>query len=107
MTAVGPGTADGDTAGSRPDAAEEPYRAIATSPAVGFFQPRPELTAGTKVRAGDRLGIIDVLGVPQEVVSPEDGVVGTSLVQPGEAVEYGQALIRIELAAARSASEAG
>ena len=31
---------------------------------------------GTRVRAGDRLGVVDVLGVPQEVVAPADGVVG-------------------------------
>ena len=40
-----------------------------------------------------------MLGVPQEVVAPADGVVGASLVEPGEAVEYGQELIVIELAA--------
>ena len=34
---------------------------------------------------------------PQEVVAPVDGVVGASLVEPGDAVEYGQELIVIEL----------
>ena len=72
---------------------------VATSPAVGFFQPRPGMTAGTKVRAGDTIATIDVLGVPQEVVAPVDGLIGASFVEPGEAVEYGQALIRIELPA--------
>jgi pyruvate/2-oxoglutarate dehydrogenase complex dihydrolipoamide acyltransferase (E2) component len=76
---------------------------VATSPAVGVFQPRREMTAGTRVRSGDRIGIVDVLGVPQEVVAPVDGVIGASYVQAGEAVEYGQELIRIELAGARPA----
>ena len=71
-------------------------RKVATSPAVGIFQPRAELTAGTRVRSGDRLGAVDMLGVPQEVLAPVDGVVGTSLVEPGEAVEYGQELLVIE-----------
>ena len=75
------------------------HRAVATSPAVGIFQPRSEAKAGTRVRAGDRLGAVDMLGIPQEVVAPADGIVGASLVEPGQAVEYGQELIVIELAA--------
>jgi biotin carboxyl carrier protein len=79
-----------------------PHRAVATSPAVGVYQPRRDLKAGARVRAGDRLGFVDLLGVPQEVVAPVDGLVGASLVEPGEAVEYGQELIVIELAGAAS-----
>ena len=73
-------------------------RNVATSPAVGLYQPRKDLTAGAKVRAGDRLGAVDMLGIAQEVVSPVDGLVGVSLVEPGDAVEYGQELIVIEFA---------
>jgi biotin carboxyl carrier protein len=40
-----------------------------------------------------------MLGIAQEVVSPADGVVGASLVEPGQAVEYGQELVLIDLAA--------
>ena len=75
-------------------------RIAATSPAVGIFHPRPEARAGTKVRAGDRLGSVDMLGIPQEVVAPADGVVGASLIEPGDAVEYGQELILLEFASA-------
>lgn len=73
-------------------------RNVATSPAVGVYQPRKDLTAGAKVRAGDRLGAVDMLGIAQEVVSPVDGVVGASLVEAGDAVEYGQELLVIEFA---------
>jgi biotin carboxyl carrier protein len=76
---------------------------IATAPAVGIYQPRPEMRPGTRVRAGDRLGFVDVLGVRQEVVSPVDGIVGATLVDSGDAVEYGQDLVRIELTAAPAA----
>jgi biotin carboxyl carrier protein len=76
----------------------EDRRVVATSPAVGVFQPRQEARAGTRVRAGDRLGSVDMLGIPQEVVAPSDGVVGASLVEPGDAVEYGQELVLIEFA---------
>jgi biotin carboxyl carrier protein len=73
-------------------------RNVATSPAVGIYQPRKDLTAGAKVRAGDRLGAVDMLGIAQEVISPVDGVVGVSLVEAGDAVEYGQELLVIEFA---------
>jgi biotin carboxyl carrier protein len=75
----------------------EPHRVVATSPAVGIYQPRTELTPGTRVRAGDRLGSVNMLGIPQEVVAPADGVVGAPYADSGDAVEYGQELVAIEL----------
>jgi len=82
-------------------------RSVATSPAVGIFQPRKDLTVGSRVRAGDRLGAVDMLGVAQEVVAPVDGVVGASLVEPGDAVEYGQELIDIEFGVPMSTNGTG
>ena len=76
----------------------ERSRAIATSPAVGIFTPGPRAASGTRVRSGDSLGSVNVLGVPQDVLAPVDGIVGSTLVEAGTAVEYGQELIRIELA---------
>ena len=109
LTPVGPGRDGRDGGAAREGAAardghdaglRDDGRIVATSPAVGVFQPRPEPRAGTKVRAGDRLGSVDMLGIPQEIVAPSDGVVGASLVEPGDAVEYGQDLILIEFASA-------
>ena len=45
-----------------------------------------------------------MLGVPQEVVAPTDGVVGASLAEGGDAVEYGQELVVIEFATAAAAT---
>jgi biotin carboxyl carrier protein len=73
------------------------HRVVATSPAVGIYQPRVELTPGTRVRAGDRIGSVNMLGIPQEVVAPADGVVGAGYADAGDAVEYGQELVAIEL----------
>jgi biotin carboxyl carrier protein len=73
-----------------------PSRIIATSPAVGYFRPKADLRAGTKVRAGDRIGSVDVLGIGQDLVAPGDGLVGATLVAAGEPVEYGQAVIVLE-----------
>lgn len=103
LTPVGPGRETRDARESRSSggdgretARSSQVRAVATSPAVGIYQPRAEARAGTRVRAGDRLGTVDMLGVPQEVVAPTDGLVGASLVDPGDAVEYGQELVVIE-----------
>jgi biotin carboxyl carrier protein len=96
---TGPGAAgSGPTQGRASGDGSDGHRSIATSPAVGIFQPRVEARAGTRVRSGDRLGAVDMLGIAQEVVAPADGIVGASLVEPGQAVEYGQELIVIELA---------
>jgi biotin carboxyl carrier protein len=78
-------------------------RTVATSPAVGIFQPGPRAASGTRVRVGDALGTVNVIGVPQDVLAPADGIVGSTLVEAGTAVEYGQELIRIELAATAEA----
>jgi biotin carboxyl carrier protein len=113
LTPVGPGRDGRDTHGEdghpvrdgrdRLDGlVRDDGKIAATSPAVGIFHPRPEARAGTRVRAGDRLGSVDMLGVPQEVVAPADGVVGASLIEPGDAVEYGQELILLEFASAGS-----
>jgi biotin carboxyl carrier protein len=73
------------------------HRVVAVSPAVGIFQSRPEIHSGSRVRAGDRLAFVDLLGVPQDVVAPGDGVVIETLVDHGDGVEYGQDLVVIEL----------
>ena len=83
------------------------HRALATSPAVGIYQPRPDMAPGTRVRAGDRIGIVDMLGVPQDVVAPADGVIGASLAESGEAVEYGQELVVVELTGSPAATASG
>lgn len=96
---AGTGAASASTNGTgAEDAPADRSRSIATSPAVGIFQPGSRAASGTRVRAGDSLGTVNVLGVPQDVLSPVDGIVGSTLVEAGMAVEYGQDLIRIELA---------
>ncbi len=69
---------------------------VATSPAVGIYRLRSGVGAGSKVRAGDPLGAVDLLGVPVEVASPADGVVAAMLAEDGDAVEYGQPIAALE-----------
>jgi acetyl-CoA carboxylase biotin carboxyl carrier protein len=94
---VGTGAVPGSpVTATAPVPSVRPSRLVATSPAVGYFRPRGDLSAGTKVRAGDRIASVDVLGIGQDVVAPGDGLIGATLVEPGEPVEYGQAIIVLE-----------
>ncbi len=72
----------------------------ATSPAVGYVRLRPGIVPGARVRSGDPLGTVDVLGVPHEIAAPADGIVGASFVETGDPVEYGQEIMEIGLDAA-------
>jgi biotin carboxyl carrier protein len=91
---------------ARPEvqAADDNGKVAAKSPAVGIYQPRKDLAVGMRVRSGDRIGTVNVLGVNQDVLSPVEGIIGSSLAEAGEAVEYGQELIRIELPEPASAT---
>lgn len=75
-----------------PDPAER--RSLATSPAVGVF--RPAVAVGSRVRAGDRVAVVDMLGIPQDVAAPIDGTLVEVFVEAGEAVEYGEDVAAIE-----------
>jgi biotin carboxyl carrier protein len=57
---------------------------------VGVF--RSIASVGTKVRSGDRIAVVDLLGIPQDVVSPIDGILVEVLVETGHPVEYGEEL---------------
>ena len=90
------------TNGNRPDPpgeGERNRRAMALSPAVGVYQPGSSAKLGHRVRNGDGLGAVDMLGIPQEVIAPADGIVGEILVEAGQPVEFGQELVVIELPA--------
>jgi len=76
------------------DEEREDRRTNALSPAVGVF--RPDLAPGARVRQGDRVAVVDQLGIPVDVTSPIDGIVGPTLVEAGDAVEYGEALVVVE-----------
>lgn len=79
-----------------PRQAAQPPQGMVTSPAVGYFTPRDGVAVGSRVGRGDVLGHVDVLGVRQEVVAPVDGLIGALNVQPGEAIEFGQPVARID-----------
>jgi biotin carboxyl carrier protein len=57
---------------------------------------RPGPTPGTRVRAGDAVGTVDLLGIPQDVPSPIDGILVEVFATAGEAVEYGEEIAAVE-----------
>jgi biotin carboxyl carrier protein len=71
-----------------------PRQEVATSPAVGMF--KPSVVAGTRVRAGDRLATVDLLGISLDVVAPIDGTVLEIYPQTGDGVEYGEEVALVE-----------
>jgi biotin carboxyl carrier protein len=85
------------SAASPPTALEDtgrPRQAAAVSPTVGMF--RPGVPAGTRVRAGDRLATVDLLGIALDVVAPIDGTVVEVYPQAGDGVEFGEEVALVE-----------
>ena len=75
---------------------------VVSSPIVGTFyrQPSPEedpyVNVGDRVNAGDTVCIVEAMKVMNEVRTERAGIVEEILVEDSAAVEYGQALIRID-----------
>jgi acetyl-CoA carboxylase biotin carboxyl carrier protein len=73
-----------------------------TSPIVGTFykSPSPEtppfVEAGTKVRKGQVICIIEAMKLMNEIESEVEGVIVRALVENGQPVEYGEPLFVIE-----------
>lgn len=73
----------------------------ATSPMVGTFYrasapgEAPFVEVGTRVRKGQTICIIEAMKLMNEIEAEVSGQVMEILVQNGEPVEYGQALVRI------------
>ena len=71
------------------------------SPIVGTFRRsgsknRPPLVVkGNRVKPGDRLGVVECMKIPTDVVSFCEGQVKEILVEDGQPVEYGQPLFSI------------
>lgn len=83
------------------DADDIPAGNIVKSPIVGTFYaaPAPDkapyVSAGSSVKKGDVLFIIESMKLMNEVTSDFDGTVGEIMAQNGQAVEYGQPVLTI------------
>lgn len=62
---------------------------------VGYFRPDANLALGAAIKKGDIVGIIEALGLPNEVLAESAGIVKEIFVGDGEPVEYGQPIALI------------
>jgi acetyl-CoA carboxylase biotin carboxyl carrier protein len=90
---VAPSGASTPPAGEDADPGD-PVQEAAVASAVGMF--KPSLPVGTRVRAGDRIATVDLLGIALDVVAPIDGVLVEVYPQAGDGVEYGEEVALIE-----------
>ena len=67
------------------------------APVVGFVKEgKGPLETGRSVAAGDIVCEIVALGIPNDVVSDQDGEIVEVLVDAGDPVEFGQVLARLK-----------
>lgn len=83
------------------------------APAVGVFHlahkgfPHGEPCPGDQVQAGQLIGTIELMHVPNDLVSPVSGTIDSILADDGAGVEYGQPLMSIRPYEEVSEDEAG
>ncbi len=76
----------------------EPASQAIPATLVGYYREAPiPLRAGAKIQAGDVVAVISALGIANDVESKVTGEVVEVLVQPGQAVEFGQPLARVQV----------
>ncbi|MBL8086754.1 MAG: biotin/lipoyl-binding protein [Chthonomonas sp.] len=69
-----------------------------TSPCVGYFGNGSEpLKVGGKVTSGAIVGVVQAVGLDNDVVSKAEGEVVEVLVKDGDPVEYGQVLAKVKV----------
>jgi len=83
------------------------------APAVGVFHlahrgfPHGAPQSGDQVQAGQTIGSIELMHVPNDLVSPVSGTIDSILTDDGAGVEYGQPLMSIRPYEEVSENEAG
>jgi acetyl-CoA carboxylase biotin carboxyl carrier protein len=85
-----------------PAAEAAKHAGAVTSPMVGtaYLSPSPGAKAfvevGTRVKAGDTLLIIEAMKTMNQIPAPRTGTVTQILVEDGQPVEFGEAMLIIE-----------
>ncbi len=69
---------------------------VVRAPWVGYFHlPEQELSEGSLIEPDTPVGVIEVLGLPNEVPAGVRGIFEGFLVKEGQPVEYGQPVAKI------------
>ncbi len=64
---------------------------------VGFFRmPKMPVMPGEEVNKETVIGVLEALGLPNDIIAGYDGVFDALVVSDGEPVEYGQKIARIK-----------
>lgn len=75
---------------------EEQVAVDVKAPQVGYFElGKKPVSAGQMVEKGTVVGEIRALGIKNEVLAPDSGLLDEILVAVGDAVEFGQVLMRL------------
>lgn len=73
---------------------------LSPMPGIFYRKPSPEsanyVEEGQAVQVGDVLGLIEVMKQYSEITAEKDGIIKSILVDDGDAVEAGQAIVVIE-----------
>jgi acetyl-CoA carboxylase biotin carboxyl carrier protein len=104
MVMSGPAAAPVEAPRSTPavDAVKVEHPGTVKSPMVGtaYVRPAPEsapfVEVGSSVKAGDKILLVEAMKTFNEIIAPRGGTVTAVMVQDGQPVEYGQALLVIE-----------
>jgi acetyl-CoA carboxylase biotin carboxyl carrier protein len=99
--AAAPGVQPSVAAEASPQAAAASEGHVVKSPMVGTFYrsaspgAKPFVEIGDEVQVGDPLCIIEAMKLMNEIEADQAGVVKAILIENGQPVEYGQALVVI------------
>lgn len=83
-------------------AESQPTGMIEKAPMVGVFYCAPSpndppfVKVGQKVKAGDTLGIIEAMKIMNPLEATQNGIIEEILVNNGDVVQFGQAIIRYQ-----------
>lgn len=73
---------------------------LSPMPGIFYRKPSPEsanyVEEGQVVQVGDVLGLIEVMKQYSEITAEKDGIIKSILIDDGDAVEAGQAIVVIE-----------
>lgn len=82
---------------------QAPKKTAVTSPMVGRFrrsleEKRPPIVVeGDTIEPGQKLGIVEAMNIPKDIISQVHGIITKALVEDASPVEYGQPLFEVEL----------
>ncbi|MBL0351000.1 MAG: acetyl-CoA carboxylase biotin carboxyl carrier protein [Elusimicrobia bacterium] len=99
---VAPVVAAPAPAPAAPAAPAGPKLHVVKSPMVGTFQraakDRPPLVLeGSEISAGQKMGVVEAMNIPKDVLADVHGRIVKILVENGKPVEYGQPLFEVEV----------